>query len=327
MNVLNVIREELNIPYDCNYLKGIRITYGKENKFFYLNRVEVYIYSYDTEDKYHIISKDTSKYTLERDFNKSSKGARKEIETIIRTELYPQNIKDIILSFIDDFYEDKEDTNKIDKRDDLVIEYSEDGEFSDDVLLGNEFDNFCEENMGKIITMSDSMRIKEGDIEVSIIPTHSRVSASYAPLQCRDLGFYLIIKEKGEILFRPYCHFLCEADSLRTRTMVAFGHTPQYYDSEIEKKAYGDSDLSSYDDLMGLLKDSLEKYPNVHKCVIDVLNCIIKNPENFSFKWIKELEYVLEDYKDIFEWYGEKNWYAEEEIDFILMLNKNKIGE
>ena len=30
MNVLNVLREELNIPYDCNYLKGIRITYGKE---------------------------------------------------------------------------------------------------------------------------------------------------------------------------------------------------------------------------------------------------------------------------------------------------------
>lgn len=320
MNVLNKIREELNIPYDCNYLKGIRITYGKENKFFYLNRVEVYIYTYDTEDKYHIISKDTSKYTLQRDFNKSSKGARKEIKSIISTELYSQEIKDIILSFIDDFYEDKESSNKIDKKDDLVVEYSEDGEFSDKVLLASEFDSFCEENIYRMITLSDCMRIKEGDIEISIIPTHSKISASYAPLQARDLGFYLIIKEKGEILFRPYCHFLCDANPSRPR--APFGHVPQYYDSEIKKKALRDSDFGSYDDILGLLKDSLEKYPYVQKCVTDILNCIMRNPEDFSFKWIKELEYVLEDYKDIFEWYGEKNWYAEEEIDFILMLNK-----
>lgn len=163
MNVLNKIREELNIPYDCNYLKGIRITYGKENKFFYLNRVEVYIYSYDTEDKYSIIMKDTSRYTLQRDFNKSSEGARKEIKSIISTELYSQEIKDIILSFIDDFYEDKESSNKIDKKDDLVVEYSEDGEFSDKILLASEFDNFCDENIYRMITLYDCMRIKEGD--------------------------------------------------------------------------------------------------------------------------------------------------------------------
>lgn len=327
MNVLNKIREELNIPYDCNYLKGIRITYEKENKFFYLNRVEVYIYSYDTEDKYFIIMKDTSKYTLQRDFNKSSEGARKEIKSIISTELYSQEIKDIILSFIDDFYEDKQSNNKKDKKDDLVIEYSEDGEFSDDVLLASEFDNFCEENMSKMITLSDCMRIKEGDIEVSIIPTQSRISVNYAPLQARDLGFYLIIKEKGEILFRPYCHFLCEVNPSRARGMVGYGYVPQNHDSEIQKKAYKDSDFGSYDDILGLLKDSLENYPYVQKCVTDVLNCIIRNPEDFSFKWVKELGYTLEDYKDIFEWYGEKDWYAEEEIDFLLMLNKNKIGE
>lgn len=327
MNILNKIREELNIPYDCNYLKGIRITYGKENKFFCLNRVEVYIYSYDTEDKYSIISKGTSKYTLQRDFNKSSKGARKEIKSIISTELYSKEIKDIILSFIDDFYEDKQSSNKIDKRDDLVIEYSEDGEFSDDVLLARKFEDFCEENMNKMIALSDCMRIKEGDIEVSIIPTRSRISASYATLSCRDLGFYLIIKEKGEILFRPYCHFLCEVGSLRTRFTVPFGHVPQYHSSEIKKKALGDSDLDSYDDFTGLLKDSLEKYPKVYKCVTEVFDCIVRNPEDYSFKWLKELDYVLEDYKDIHEWYNEKDWYAEEEIDFILMLNKNKGGK
>lgn len=324
MNVLNKIREELNIPYDCNYLKGIRITYRKENKFFYLNRVEVYIYSYDTEDKYFIIMKDTSRYTLQRDFNKSSKGARKEIETIIRTELYPQNIKDIILSFIDDFYEDKHSCNKIDKRDDLVIEYSEDGEFSDDIILLSEFSKFSEEKIGKSIVLSDCMRIKSEDAEVSILPTRNASFVDYSLFSARDLGFYLIIKEKDDILFRPYCHFLCEVNHSRARGMVPFGHVPQYYDSEIKKKALGDSDFDSYDDILGLLKDSLEKYPYVQKCVTDILNCIIRNPEDFSFKWIKELEYVLEDYKDIFEWYGEKDWYAEEEIDFILMLNKNK---
>ena len=100
---------------------------------------------------------------------------------------------------------------------------------------------------------------------------------NYAPLRARDLGFYLIIKEKGEILFRPYCHFPYVTQILQgLEGMVPFGHVPQYYDSEIKKKALRDSDFGSYDDILGLLKDSLEKYPYVQKCVTDILNCIIK---------------------------------------------------
>ena len=327
MNVLNELREEFNISYDCNYFKGIRISYGKENKFFYLNRAEVYIYSYDTEDKYRIISKGASKYTLERDFNKSSKGARKEIETIIRTELYPQNIKDIILSFIDDFYEDKHSCNKIDKRDDLIIEYSEDGEFNDDIILLSDFSKFSEEKIGKSIVLSDCMRIKEGDIEVSILPTRSTSFVDYSLFSARDLGFYLIIKEKGEILFRPYCHFLCEKSSLGHRNRAPLGYVPQYHESEFIKKVIPDSDIETYEDFLGLLEDSLEKYPKVHKCITEIFSCIIRNPEMQIIRWIKELENVLEDYKDIFEWYNEKDWYAEEEIDFLIMLNKNKGGK
>ena len=322
MNVLNKIREELSIPFDCNYLKGIRITFGKENKFFYLKRVEVYIYSYDTEDKYSIISKGASMYTLQRDFNKSSKGARKEIETIIRTELYPQNIKDIILSFIDDFYEDKHSCNKIDKRDDLVIEYSEDGEFSDGIILVSEFENFSDEKIGKPIVLSDCMRIKSEDIEVSILPIRTRMSSGYASLYFGDTGFYLIVKEKGEILFRPYCHFSCEVNSTLKRSASLLGFTPQLHESEVKVTGLPDSDISSYEDFKGLLKDSLEKYPNVRQCIFDIFNCINRNPEIYNLKWMKELENVLENYKDIHEWYGEKNWYAEEEIDFLIMLNK-----
>lgn len=327
MNVLNKIREELNIPYDCNYLKGIRITYGKENKFFYLNRVEVYIYSYDTEDKYFIIMKDTSRYTLQRDFNKSSEGARKEIKSIISTELYSQEIKDIILSFIDDFYEDKHSCNKIDKRDDLVIEYSEGGEFSDDIILLSDFSKFSEEKIGKSIVLSDCMRIKEGDIEVSILPTRNTTFVDYSLFSARDLGFYLIIKEKDDILFRPYCHFLCEKYSLGYRNKAPLGYVPQYHESEFIKKTMPDSDIETYEDFLGLLEDSLEKYPKVHKCITEIFSCIIRNPEMQIIRWIKELENVLEDYKDIHEWYNEKDWYAEEEIDFLIMLNKNKGGK
>lgn len=327
MNVLNVLREELNIPYDCNHLKGIRITYGKENKFFYLNRVEVYIYSYDTEDKYFIIMKGTSKYTLQRDFNKSSKGARKEIKSIISTELYSQEIKDIILSFIDDFYEDKQSNNRIDKRDDLVIEYSEDGEFSDDIILASEFEKFSDEKIGYPIVLSDCMRIKSEDIEVSILPTRSRMSSGCASLYFGDTEFYFIVKEKGEILFRPYCHFLCEVNSTHKRGTNLLAFTPQLHESEVKITGLADSDISSYEDFKGLLKDSLEKYPNVRQCIFDIFNCIIRNPEIYSLKWMKELGSILEDYKDIHEWYGEKDWYAEEEIDFLIMLNKNKGGK
>lgn len=325
MNVLNELREEFNISYDCNYFKGIRISYTDKNDPFFDNQIGIHIYKYDnSDDRYRLIVSNPLSQKRSRDFNKSSEEARKEIETSLITGFINLEIRDIIKDFLDSFYDkSKSKFIKEENREYILVEYTEKGDFRDDVVYGNEgFKEYIKNIIGVPIDITNSLKVKDKDIEVTFLTIRNEL-LSYTFSCARLAAFYILVKKKGEYLFRPLCDFLIEYKSLASKIV-----SERSFDVSEESgtliKPYEDSDFKSYKEIVDFLEDILADNLSVLNCFVEVLEAFLREAYPVSFHTSTALTEIIKDYEDILYLYGEKDWYAKEEIDFLIMTNKNK---
>ena len=303
---LEKIREKYDIPYNCNFLKGLRISYKKENKYFYRKRVEVFIYKYDNEDKYKIIAIGLGNDVFQRDFIKSSEEARKEITLVISTGYTNEKVKEKIKEFLDSFFKDDKESNKKEILEDMAVEFTSDTSFSKDIRNLSEFESMMKRKLGRKIRIWDIFKIKEKDTEVIFLSVEKEENLYYCP-DYEDSIFYLIIKKNGEYLFRPFCYF--------TRYENKIGSKKKPYIVTNEK-----SDIGSVEDLKELLRETLED-TNI------LLNACETAVDSF-FDASKYRLYVdedflnkLKDYKEMITWYGDNDFKAEDELDLIFLTH------
>lgn len=323
MIILDDLRERFKIPYDCNYFRGIRISHKKENSPFFDYQMEIHIYKYDNqEDKYSIIVTGPTILERKRDFNKSSEEARKEIGVSLTVGLIDLEIREIIEDFLDNFYNNSNKFIKEDNRGYLVAEYTDKGEFSDDIIYGLEgFKAYMKKIIGFPVLISNALKVKDKDIEVSFIPIRDEMCDAYTV--AKYASFYLLLKKKGEYLFNPLCDFLVQYKSVYSK-ILSIGSSEEDNEDKVIIKPYEDSVFKSYEEIVNFLEDVLEDNVSVLNCVLEILQGYFNNQYPGTFIYSMESSENMKDYEDILYLYGEKDWYAKEEIDFILMLNKNK---
>lgn len=304
--ILEKIRENYDIPFNCNFYKGLRISYKKENKYFYRKRVEIFIYKYDNEDKYKIIAIGLGNDVFQRDFIKSSEEARKEITLVISTGYTNEKVKEKIKEFLDSFYKDDKESNKKEILEDMAVEYSSGVVFCKDIRNLSEFENMMKRKLGRKIRLHDIFKIKEKDTEVTFLPV-DEAGYNYSFTHYDDSIFYLIIKKNGEYLFRPFCYFTRYENRMGTRT------NPYIVTNE-------KSDIGSLEDLKELLRDSLEDTNIlINACVIAVDSFF----DGSTYRLYKDEEFLkkLKDYKEMITWYGDNDFKAEDELDLIFLTH------